>query len=174
MTESRRNGRGIWNVRAIPLWHTVAGASPAISSPRNRIDPALGAHAPAIMLNVVLLPEPFGPIKPRISPSATAKPTFDTAVKPPKRLVSCETCSIELRARLVRPSTSARRNRRVQAATRYCAYGWPFGNGSTGSVVRIAVGQAMKVRPPTYYITTGDERSFWPDIWVPGGKNFTP
>jgi len=27
---------------------------------------------------------------------------------------------------------------------------------------------------PLFCITTGVERSFWPDIGVPGGKNFTP
>jgi Xaa-Pro aminopeptidase len=57
---------------------------------------------------------------------------------------------------------------------RYCAYGWPFGNGKIGSVVRIAFGHAMYVRPFTYCITTGEERSFWPAIGVPGGKNLTP
>jgi hypothetical protein len=39
------------------------------------------------------LPEPFGPMRPRISPSATPKETPLTAVKPPKRLVSLETSS---------------------------------------------------------------------------------
>ena len=35
-----------------------------MSSPSKRIDPAVGRRLPAIRLNVVLLPEPFGPISP--------------------------------------------------------------------------------------------------------------
>jgi hypothetical protein len=70
------------------LWQTCAGTSPPISSPRNRIEPPVGAYMPAMRLKVVLLPEPLGPISPRISPCSSAKSTLDTAVKPPKRLVS--------------------------------------------------------------------------------------
>src|SRR6266480_3108685 len=44
-------------------------------------------------LNTVLLPEPLGPIRPRISPSATSNETLLTAVKPPKLFVSCSTFS---------------------------------------------------------------------------------
>src|SRR5690554_6647702 len=40
------------------------------------------------MLKVVLFPDPFGPIRPRISPWASSKERFLTAVKPPNRLVS--------------------------------------------------------------------------------------
>src|SRR5262249_40371454 len=46
------------------------------------------------MLKIVLLPEPFGPIRPRISPFSTANDTSWTAVKPPKRLVNPSTASI--------------------------------------------------------------------------------
>src|SRR5262245_39707289 len=109
------------------------------------------------MLNVVLLPEPFGPIRPSISPSRSKKSTFATAVKLPNRLVSCETWSNGAPVVLRR----AQAERAVWVTSRiYCAYGCPFGNGSTGSVVRIGVGHAMYVRPFTYCITTGDERSF--------------
>ncbi len=45
-------------------------------------------------LNVVLLPEPFGPINPRISPSFTSKETLLTAVKPPKTLANPLTANI--------------------------------------------------------------------------------
>jgi hypothetical protein len=60
-SESLRNGRGIWNVRAMPRWHTAAALSPPTSPPRKRTEPALGAYSPAITLNVVLFPEPFRP-----------------------------------------------------------------------------------------------------------------
>ena len=49
--------------------------------------PAFGARVPESMLKIVLLPEPFGPIRPRISPCSTANDTLLTAVNPPKRLV---------------------------------------------------------------------------------------
>src|SRR3972149_173016 len=85
--ESLRNGRGIWKVRAIPRWQIVSGVRPAISSPRKRMEPAVRGRAPETQLNAVVLPEPFGPIRPRISPSRTSKETALRAVKPPKRLV---------------------------------------------------------------------------------------
>ena len=44
------------------------GGAPAISRPWNRIEPAVGTSVPDSMLKIVLLPEPFGPIRPRISP----------------------------------------------------------------------------------------------------------
>src|SRR5712691_6476892 len=46
---------------------------------------------PAMQLKIVLLPDPFGPISPRISPSFTSNDTFDTAVKPSNILVRPET-----------------------------------------------------------------------------------
>src|SRR5207237_8453702 len=67
---------------------------PPISSPRKRTEPALGLRAPAIRLKVVLLPEQFGPIRPRISPSAASKETFLTARKPSKSFVSASTTRI--------------------------------------------------------------------------------
>ena len=39
-----------------------------------------------MQLNSVDLPQPFGPINPRISPSCTSKLTPSTAVMPPNRL----------------------------------------------------------------------------------------
>lgn len=69
------------------------GASPAISEPSNRIDPELGASVPESMLKIVLLPEPLGPIRPRISPCSTLNDTLLTAVKPPNRFTSPLTSS---------------------------------------------------------------------------------
>src|SRR5947209_963460 len=71
-----------------------------MSRPSNRIDPAVGPKVPAIRLKVVVLPEPFGPISPRISPGCTANDTSLTAVKPPNRLVRPDTSSTQ-------PTTSA-------------------------------------------------------------------
>src|SRR5215470_11556067 len=76
---------------------------PPISCPRKRIEPRVGMSAPASRLNVVLLPEPFGPISPRISPCCSSKETWLTAVKPPKTFVSPWTDSIvEFRSSLAR------------------------------------------------------------------------
>src|SRR5262245_31642168 len=74
------------------------GARPAISWPSRRIEPPLGARAPDSMLKIVLLPEPLGPMSPRISPGSTANETLATAVKPPKRLVNPSTVSKSRRA----------------------------------------------------------------------------
>src|SRR5438128_5016500 len=91
---SLRNGRGIWNVLAIPRWQIASGVRPAISSPRNRMEPAVRGSAPEMQLKAVVLPEPFGPMSPRISPSPTSNETALSAVKPPKRFVSPLTASI--------------------------------------------------------------------------------
>ena len=69
------------------------GSSPPISRPSKRIEPAFGTRAPESTLKIVLLPEPLGPIRPRISPGSTRNETLLTAVKPPKRLVSPSTTS---------------------------------------------------------------------------------
>src|SRR5262250_1843803 len=78
----------------MPRLMILCGACPAISRPSKRMEPAFGARAPESMLKIVLLPEPFGPISPRISPFATSNDTLLTAVKPPKRLVNPSTVSI--------------------------------------------------------------------------------
>src|SRR2546430_804854 len=46
---------------------------------------------PVIMLKVVVLPEPFGPIRAVIVPFSTEKEQSSTAVTPPKRLLSLST-----------------------------------------------------------------------------------
>src|SRR5271165_4752208 len=74
------------------------GGLPAISRPSKRIEPAVGARVPDSMLKIVLLPDPFGPISPRISPSPTANETPLTAVNPPNRLKSPVTSSTETRS----------------------------------------------------------------------------
>src|SRR5262245_13993825 len=49
------------------------------------------------------------------------------------------------------------------------AYTEDFGNGKTGSCVRMLSGQTTEICSPAFCITTGVERSFWPDIGVSGG-----
>ena len=86
-TESLRNGRGIWKVRASPRRQISLGGRPPMGWPSSVIDPAVGAYRPAITLKVVLLPDPLGPIRPRISPLAKPNDTASTAVKPPNFFV---------------------------------------------------------------------------------------
>ena len=62
-------------------------------SPQKEIAPASGANDPAIMLNKVVLPAPFGPITAKISPGFTSRLTPSTASKPRKRLVTPSTLS---------------------------------------------------------------------------------
>ena len=75
-SESLRNGRGIWKVRrdALPA-DRVRRQARRSPRPRSGSSRRSGAALPAIRLNVVLLPEPFGPMRPRISPSRTSKDT---------------------------------------------------------------------------------------------------
>src|SRR3954451_19859594 len=69
------------------------GGGPAISRSWKRIEPDVGASVPDNILKIVLLPDPLGPIRPRISPGSTLNETLLTAVKPPKRFTSPATSS---------------------------------------------------------------------------------
>ena len=51
--------------------------------PRISIDPASGRVRPSIISSVVVLPAPFGPRMPNVSPRATAKLTPLTACTSP-------------------------------------------------------------------------------------------
>ena len=63
--------------------------SPASSGlPNNSASPSLGGSRPVSIFMVVVLPEPFEPTKPKISPRSMVKLTRSTAVKSPKRQVS--------------------------------------------------------------------------------------
>src|SRR5262245_15326569 len=97
------------------------------------MEPAEGRSAPEMQLNSVVLPEPLGPMSPRISPSRTSIETSWRAVKPPKRLVRRETVSMArgggrgARPRApARPGRSAaggpRRGRRERQARRWGGY----------------------------------------------------
>ena len=52
--------------------------------PSTLTSPPVGVSWPRMQLNSVDLPQPFGPIRPRISPSCTSKETPSTAWMPPK------------------------------------------------------------------------------------------
>ena len=78
-----RKGRGIWKVRPMPRLMILCGGRPASSWPSNIIEPEVGGKVPESMSKIVLLPEPFGPIRPRNSPCSTLNDTLLTALKPP-------------------------------------------------------------------------------------------
>src|SRR5947208_16883504 len=62
-----------------------------------------------MQLNVVLLPEPFGPIRPRISPSFTSNETLFTARRAPNLLVRPETVSMGMGIPLARVPDAVQR-----------------------------------------------------------------
>ena len=57
------------------------------------MSPEVSGNAPEIRLNIVLLPAPFGPIRPRISPLPIEKLKSFTATRPPKCLRAFRTSS---------------------------------------------------------------------------------
>ena len=57
-------GCGIWNERPMPRWQRVRAAMRVTSMPSKRIVPASACTVPAIRLNSVVLPAPFGPMMP--------------------------------------------------------------------------------------------------------------
>src|SRR5436853_1848842 len=65
-----------------------------ICLPNNSIRPESGAVMFTIMRIVVVLPAPFGPIRPKTRPGRTCKLRSLTAVNPPKRLVTRSRTSV--------------------------------------------------------------------------------
>ena len=53
--------------------------------PANTIAPLVGGRKPLNRLKQVVLPAPFGPIRPTISPVSTMRLRLLTAARPPKR-----------------------------------------------------------------------------------------
>src|SRR5438552_8019734 len=78
----------IWYERAMALREIRFGGSPAMSSPANRMRPALGFSTPVTQLKNVDLPAPLGPMMARTSPAGTAMLTSLSAVRPPNRMLS--------------------------------------------------------------------------------------
>ena len=72
-SDSSGNGRGIWKVRPMPPAKRRWAADFVTSCPISLICPDVAATDPASRSNIVVLPAPFGPIRPRISPEATEK-----------------------------------------------------------------------------------------------------
>ena len=93
-----------------------------------------------MQLNAVVLPEPLGPMSPRISPTCTSNDTAFSAVKPPKRFVSSRTFSTGAAARA---AAGAARRRRGGGAPRWrqrIASGEDAGSGRIGAAVAAVLG----------------------------------
>jgi hypothetical protein len=86
--EMRGKTRVIWNMRSRPRRARATVFMRVTSSSASHTRPASGARNPDSMLSAVVLPEPLGPINPRISPSSIEIDRSSTAATPPKCLVS--------------------------------------------------------------------------------------
>ncbi len=118
-TESAGNGRTSWKVRPMPRAADLVGrAARRCVRRRRRSSRRSGANTPAMMLNSVVLPAPFGPMTAKIEPCATRKLTLSTASRPRKRLL---TASIDRSARHARASRHAELARRATATRRPAA-----------------------------------------------------
>src|ERR1700751_544018 len=93
-TVSFSKGCGIWNVRPMPAVHRAMGGVRVMSLPENRIAPVSATRLPAIRLNMVDLPAPFGPMMPRASPSLTSKVTASATFSAPKLFDTSCSCRI--------------------------------------------------------------------------------
>ena len=79
--------RMFWNVRPMPARATSWAGHRVASRPSIRMRPALGEKRPEMMLRSVVLPDPFGPISPTISPGRRLRSTPSRARRPAKFLI---------------------------------------------------------------------------------------
>jgi DNA-binding GntR family transcriptional regulator len=93
-TVNRSKSLMFWNVRATPRRAIVAAAARVMSRPSSVTRPPVGWMTPEMQFSSVVLPEPFGPIKPKIRPSSRSSETPRSAVTPPKSLATSTAPSI--------------------------------------------------------------------------------
>src|SRR6185503_16325506 len=98
-TDSSPKSCGFWNVFTMPASAIRCGLRPTSSCPCHTSWPAVGSYTPEMRLSSVVLPDPFGPKMPTMSPSSSANDMSDTAVRPPKRFVRFRTSSSTARSR---------------------------------------------------------------------------
>src|SRR6185295_6196737 len=92
--ESARKTSVFWNVRPTPAWAMRCGLSCVSSIPAKVNRPRWGRYRPVRTLKTVVFPAPLGPIRPKISPSPTSKPTPLSAARPPKAMARSSTARI--------------------------------------------------------------------------------
>ena len=71
-----------WNVRPSPSRLRWNGLRASSFAPSSSTEPVARAY-PVMASIKVVLPAPFGPIRPRISPGKTSKLTSSLAITPP-------------------------------------------------------------------------------------------
>ena len=81
-----------WKVRPIPNWARAEAGASDRSCPSKVTLPRTGGIAPEHALNVVVLPAPFGPIRPVTEPIGACIVRWFTAVTPPKRTTRFSMC----------------------------------------------------------------------------------
>src|ERR1700720_4874645 len=77
-----------WYVRTSPVRAISWADRPVISLPRHNTRPEVGLCTPAITLNKVVLPDPFGPMMPTILSDWIEISTPANAITPPNSLRS--------------------------------------------------------------------------------------
>ncbi len=82
-----------WKVRPRPSLARRWAGSWSMLRPCRLTCPPSGRRTPVMTLNSVVLPAPFGPIRPVTVPSAASMVTWSRAVCPPKRTVTSLTSS---------------------------------------------------------------------------------
>ena len=88
------NSSSCWNERLMPPRARLYTGSESTASPFMWMLPFAGLTKPVIASISVVLPAPFGPIRPTISPALTVTETSLTATTPPKRTVMFEASSV--------------------------------------------------------------------------------
>src|ERR1700733_13783843 len=87
------NGRATWYVRPTPSLHRAAASSPVTVRPPKRISPPPGARSPEMRPNRLVLPAPFGPTIPTVSPVPTASDRSSAMTTRPNRFVTWSSSS---------------------------------------------------------------------------------
>src|SRR5881296_3200870 len=83
-----------FDVRPMPSSAIRWAGSPRIGRPSKRTSPPSGGERRLRQLKSVVLPAPFGPMRPTICPASTSKETESSARMPPKRTVRSRTVRI--------------------------------------------------------------------------------
>ena len=82
------------------LMSRLCTGTSVISAPLTKMRPVSGVSKPAIMRNVVVLPQPEGPRRAKNSPAATSRPRPSTARVTPSKLLTMPSSRTLAAARL--------------------------------------------------------------------------
>src|ERR1700721_691624 len=80
-------GRGTWYVRPMPSLHRAAASGLRPAPPPKETVPAPGARSPEMRPNRLVLPAPFGPTIPTVSPGPTSNERSSAMTTRPNRFV---------------------------------------------------------------------------------------